>query len=392
MGLFSRLFTSPDAEPVILRSEATDNLDSYISDLISENRASMSVASALKMPPVYRAVSLITSIGSSFPLVAYRNGYPIDPQPKVVQRPSTRTSLKNWLEQSLYAMVCEGETFWWVIRDSEGAVRNLEVVPNAEVNVQWDQNRFQPVYVWRNQRMRLGDDFAHVAVGRPAGELHGVSPLRQGFEALAIAQAAEDFARSWFTSKGAPLTLIKIKEAISQDEAAKWKQQYIASRQAGGGAEPVIVPPIMDFEFPVTNPEASQLHQSREYITTTSARLFGVPSPLLIVQTSGSSVNYSNTSGLILAFVRETLQPMYIDQIEAVLTDLAPNGWTIEADYEELNRADASSKASTYKTLIDAGIITPEEVRREWRLPPITQEPAPSAPEQEPPVDGAGTD
>jgi phage portal protein BeeE len=53
----------------------------------------------------------------------------------------------------------------------------------------------------------------------------------------------------------------------------------------------------------------------------------------------------------------------YTDAITDALSNCLPRGNRVEFDFEHLFKADVAARYNYYKVAIDAGILTPEEVR-----------------------------
>ena len=121
----------------------------------------------------------------------------------------------------------------------------------------------------------------------------------------------------------------------------------------------------MDYQQLTLSPEDSQLLSSRQFNVADIARFFNI-NPLLLGCESGAS--YSSLEMLQNAFLVHTLQP-YIAMIESELNRklLKPseNNLSIILETNDLMRIDKQSQANYYKTMVDAGILSRNEVRKE---------------------------
>ena len=116
--------------------------------------------------------------------------------------------------------------------------------------------------------------------------------------------------------------------------------------------------------------------QTRAYAATEVARLLGIPAPLLIVETSGSTVTYQNPQGALTQLYRETLFPMYLDPIQLAWSDLTPRTQSVRFDPRELLAADVVTRSQVELAYVAAGVLDPTEVRvlEGWPADePITQ-------------------
>ena len=355
-------------------------IDDAIAAAVSQRQADFTMADALALPPIARAVDLIVSVGSTFQPVEYASGTASANQPRFVRRPDPFRSKQEFIAQTLLELVEEGEWFWLLGEWLDGYPSHAMVLPTDEVDVRWDDRRFLPVYTWRGRTLVHGKDIYHGAINRRAGELHGRSVLKSALPYLAVIDAAEAYAASSFGSGGVPSTVLKTMANLTKDEADKLKKQWAASRQASTlTGEPAIASGGIDPVFPDIDPMKMQLNEARSYGAVTVARLMGIPGPLLLAETQGSSITYQNVDAVVNLLTKVTILPRYLSPIEAALADLVPRTKTVRFNLMELVRADIGVRAGVYKELIDAGVLLPEEARafEGWPLtpPPINDTP-----------------
>jgi HK97 family phage portal protein len=365
-------------QPMQERADVSD-VASMIYDAMVARQASFSLTDALRLPPVVRSVQLICSTAAQFLPVAYRGAFPLAVQPRIASKPDPFHSRYEFIYQSTYALLTEGETFWRIAdRDSDGNVRSAFVLPNADVAVQWDDRRFLPRYTWRGQDLILDRDIKHVAIGRPAGELHGVSPLKQALPYLAPIAAAEDYALGFFESGGVPEVVLKAASKLSPTEAAEIKARWVASRLSRG-PEPFVHGNDIEPDFPGIDPQKAQMQESRAYGRTIVASLLGIPAALLHVETSGATITYQNPAGAIDELVKGCVAPTYLAPLEQAWSELVPSTQSIRFNLNELQRADIGTRVTTYKTAIDAGLLDPEQAASfEGWVAPTQATPTPS--------------
>jgi len=384
---------------------AHGSLEDAIAEQIAYRTASFSLADALAMPAVIRGVQLICSLIAQFEPRAYRGGVPMAEQPSLLTQPAPFGSRYQFFYQTVYSQLAMagsgntgGDAYWWVAeRDELGTPRKLVVLDPSEVQIEWDPKRFMPVYHWRGEQMNAGDvrnestNLIHLTIGRDPGELHGRSPLIAGLEALAVVDAAERYASGFFTTAGVPSLAILAKGKGSAEEAAKLKAQYMS---AHAGPEPT--PAVffqgntgdLQLEYPNVDAQKAQLQESRAYGATIVARLLGIPAALLHVETSGATITYVNSGGVLDEFVRTTAMPVYLAPLEGYLSAMVPRTQRVRFDTAELYRIDVAGRVNVYAAAIAAGIMQPAEARvlEGWPVDgPIEVNPALAA---TPPVSG----
>lgn len=347
-----------------------------IARAIEARAAAFTLGDALTLPAVRRGIDIITSHGATFTPVAYRDGTAMGDQPRIVTRPDNEVTRYGFVWQTLHAMVTAGDGYWLVgDADAERYPQFATVLPPAEVGTQWDGRRRGRTFTYRGEDFpaydslhRRDPSILHVPLGRPAGELEGRSPIEAALNRLAVIAAAEEFAAAYFAAGGLPEVVLKSLPRLDKAEAELLRDQYINS---GAGADgrmgprPVrVVSGDVSLDFPAADPSKAQLNETRARARTEVAMLLGIPAPMMLIETSGSSINYTNTSGLVMALVRETLGPMYLDPIEQAWSELLPSTQTVKFDLRELVAADVKTRQEIELGYLAAGVLTVPEVRR----------------------------
>ena len=191
----------------------------------------------------------------------------------------------------------------------------------------------------------------------------GVSLLTYASRTLGITNASENSAKNFFSNGMNVNGLLKVNTPLSQrqkDEIrASWNQAYSGN---GGLA---IINGNMDYTQLQLSPEDSQLLASRQFNVSDIARFFNL-NPVLLG--GESSASYSSLEMLQNSFLVHTLQP-YISMLESELNRklLKPseNNLEIILETNEILRVDKSSQAAFYKSMVESGILTLNEVRKE---------------------------
>lgn len=194
--------------------------------------------------------------------------------------------------------------------------------------------------------------------------INGVSLLTYAARTLNITNASENSAKNFFSNGMNVNGLLKVNTPINQKQKdeirTSWNQAYNGS--SGGLA---IINANMDYTQLQLSPEDSQLLSSRQFNVSDIARFFNL-NPVLLG--GESSASYSSLEMLQNSFLVHTLQP-YLSMIESELNRklLKPSESNLEIILEtnEILRIDKQSQASYYKTMIDSGILSRNEVRKE---------------------------
>lgn len=350
----------------------------------------LGLADYLGIPAVARARQLIISIVAELEPVAYRDGYPLADQPRILTRPAPEITRQEYLAQLVGSLVDHGNAALWqpeTGRDSAGRAEVSVVLPFGDVRVEWaDASRLSRRCSWAGRELVVGRDVLLVSIGRRPGELLGVSPLRAIEAALARILTAELYAGDWFETGAVPSVTLKFDGTLTDDSAATVKAKWIENHR---DHSPAVLPKGWDLKETGADPGSSQLLETRKYGALEVARGLGIfPVELLLAELGGSSLTYQNVAEALMTFARVTLQPVYIAPIEEALSDLLPGTQAVRMNTSELERLGTAARWDAYAAGLGAGFVTTDQVDRweGWQRgaplpipPPLA--PTPAAPD-----------
>jgi HK97 family phage portal protein len=146
-----------------------------------------------------------------------------------------------------------------------------------------------------------------------------------------------------------------LNKAEADEVTANWhnKQQNRQVAVLGNG---------FDYQQIALSPRDALFTEVQDQQIQAVARLFGIPARLLLTSVPGASDTYTNLQDENQVFYRHTLMA-YTDSITDALTNCLPRGNRVEFDFEHLFKADVAARYDYYKTAIESGILTAEEVR-----------------------------
>jgi Phage portal protein len=325
------------------------------------------------IPAVARARYLITSLVAELELVAWRDGYPMTEQPRVVIRPQPGATRDAFLGTIAGELFDHSSAFVWLPetgRNAAGYPDTAVVLPFDRVAVSWDETGLFRRYRDTHRGVELipGQTLLHIeSPGRRPGELLVPSKFQTNADALDRILAAEYYAADWFSNGAVPSVTLKFAGPMNKKEAGEAKAQWVENHR---DHSPGVLSQGWDLVETGGNPESSQLLETRRLGALEVARIFGiVPAELLLVELGGSSLTYQNIAGMLDTFVRVTGQPEYLAPIEAGMSDLVPSTQAVRFDLAELFRLGEADRITSEAAAIDAGIYTLPEVRRGHGLP-----------------------
>jgi len=263
------------------------------------------------------------------------------------------------------SVILKGNAFCYIYRSDDGTVKGLRYLEASDVVINYNKQKDTLYYTCT----LLGNkhiepiNMLHFILNSYDG-INGISLLTYAARTLGITNASENAAKSFFENGMNVNGLLKVNTPITKQQKdeirSSWQQAYNGS---GGGL--AIINANMDYQQLTLSPEDSQLLSSRQFNIADIARFFNI-NPLLLGGESGAT--YSSLEMLQNAFLVHTLQP-YIAMIESEMNRklLKPSesNLSIILETNDLLRIDKQSQANYYKTMVDAGILSRNEVRKE---------------------------
>lgn len=327
---------------------------------------------ALGLIPVYRALQIISTAAGQLPIEQHagQRVLPLTSTAPFIRRPDPTLSRSQWVQECVMSLATDGNLFVRVVKDADGKVIRLKVLPPRMVVVTEDKQG-RVIYTYNGEKL---SDVAHEKFMPIPGRLRGIGPIQAARQEISGAIEVRDYAAGWFNSSGQPSGLlygpsIKTLETANTirdawNRAANDPTNISRIRVLGGDLK--YTPLMLD-------PAEAQWLDARKFTVTDIARLFGIPSALMLVSLDGNSLTYSNIEQEWVAFTRFTLIE-YLRKIENILSELAPAGAKARFNLEALLRGDTTARYKSYSTGIASGFITPDEAREHEGLKPLTRE------------------
>jgi HK97 family phage portal protein len=345
------------------------------------------------IPAVARSTSIIVDTLAALPWKVYRGTEQL-PTPDWIADPQalrldgrivggaddTRWSAMDLWSQWILSALWLGDGFLYVPnRDRKGEpVPLLFTLPPDQITL--DGGRF-----WFGSA-GTGQEFDEDGpiLGRPfaPGEiihLRGLEPIVQGRGSGVLSRFAStlnygltlgEYASGVF-GNGVPAGFLKVTqphldEKQAQDLKAAWSAAH------GGTTRGIaVLNATTDFQALQLSPVDANLVGAGQDFDRHVAQMFGVPAYMLGVP--GDSSTYANVESRMIELARFTLLP-WAQRVEEVLSAQLPRGTSVKIDLNALMRADTTTRFAAYKTAIDAGFLTLDEVRALEDRPPLAVE------------------
>ncbi|MGM7677579.1 phage portal protein [Microbacterium sp. A94] len=321
---------------------------------------------ALSLGAVYRAVSIRSTAIVQLSIDVERAGELIT-TPSLIRRPDIDTPLSVFLERTVVSLNLAGNAYWRIRRDSAGQVNSLEVLNPHDVTIQTTPSGRISAYVYRGHDLKPAD-VQHLSKLRVPGSPYGLGPIQAAAAEIRGALDLRDYASGWFASGDVPSGVLSASAHLTDEQADAIRTRWTETR--GGTRGVAVLGQGTSYEAVQLSPEDAQFLQSQQWNVTSIARLFGVPSSLMLAVLDGNSMTYSNVQDEYQAFARYGLADD-IREIEEAFTAILPRGQRARFNVEALLRMTTRDRYSAHAVALNSGWMTPNEIRVVEGLDPI---------------------
>lgn len=353
--------------------------EDYTANVVPPSRDAGPVGAreAVTIPAVYRALQLLATSAAQLSIDVERQGRRLDGAQvsPLVRRPSLDMSRSDWIESVVMSMACNGNAFIYPQRVGD-MITQLQVWHPAEVAV-WRDRTGETRFTYRGKDYQRSE-VAHLHLMRLPGAVRGVGPIQAAQATMRVTRDMRDYMGSCFDDSGQPTGTLTSDQVLTAEDARAYRNAWNGLDAEGNRITDTDNPSGIKvlgkgttYEPILLSPRDALWLEAQSFSTTEVARLFGVPSSLMLAAIEGNSQTYSNVEQEWLAFTRFTLIG-YLRKIEEALTDLTPLGQTVRFNLEALLRSDTTTRYQAHATALDAGFLTMDEVRAIENLPPLT--------------------
>lgn len=321
--------------------------------------------SATTVSAFFAAVELISNSIAQLPILIKRDNQTIYDNHLNVLFAHTAMSKFNMLKQLIYDVIMYGNAVMYIKRAQDGTPIDLIYCEHGTYNIFYQQNKQELYYKipFITKRRIEPIDVIHLYknsfngfVGRPVSNYAS--------NVIQLAAAADKAAKNYYSSGCAIQAALTIKS--SRRGAKEQARQAFLDTHSGLNPSGLV---ILDDDMTYTplsgNANETQMLETRLFNVAEIARYFNI-NPVLLGDLSKSS--YNTIEAANLEFLTHTLMPyvsMVQDEFNRKLVKPSEAGITIDLDESYLIKADKDSTAQYLKTLVDSGIITRNEARKQ---------------------------
>lgn len=328
--------------------------------------------SALRLVPVFAAVSLIADSFSSMPEGCYRGDgatRQAAPMPDWLKKPDPRMSKFDWSYQFVTSLKLRGNAYGLVL--GAGEPTGIRWLNPDKIRVDEDTEPGVPIY-WHDNHAKpltlhsMGGQLVHVRDFVQPGSVKGLSPIAQFKQVWETAHYAVGYGHDWFEKSGRPPALLMAKTSLKPGDAAEATKLF---RQAAAEGL-VALDQDWDYKTLTVAPEEAQFLATIKASATLIANIFRVP-PEDIGGEVGSSRTYGNREADAERFNVRTMLPL-VTRYELALSELLDPAY-VKRNMDVLSRPSLMDRSRAYTENLRNGSITLGEVRALEDRPPLSE-------------------
>lgn len=323
---------------------------------------------AMSLDSIYRAVQIIETAALQLTLDVWRGTDRLTPTPSLAVKPDMDDVGGSFWATTVGALATRGNAYWRKRRGSDGSVIQLEQLNPIDV-VPWRDERGTKRFAWADKHDWTTHDIQHLRLVRLPGELLGFGPIQCAARGIRGHLDVAAYGSEWFAAGEVPSGILSTDQPLTPAQAQAWKDQWKAQR--ANSHDTAVLGSGLKYEALNLKPSEVQWLESQRFGVAAIARLFGIPSRLLLVAIEGGSTTYANAETENGEFIRWTLMN-YLREIELAMSDVLPRGQSARFNLDALLRTDTKTRYEAHAIALDKQFLTVAEVRAIEGLPAIS--------------------
>lgn len=352
----------------------------------TQSGISINPASSLTIAPVFQAINLISGDVAKLPLNVYQRrqdlgvkGRIVDdnhPAQKLIKyRPNAEMSaFKFWRRIMTHALLWSN-AYCIIRRDKAGnPVELLPLLPDRTTPQRTrDGQLFYVSEIDGELKGFAASNILHIEQISITGEAD-CQLLYKAREAFALSLAAEQFASKYFVNGGRIGGILEMPPGMTKQGADNLESGFRKTYESiDNSFRSVILRDGAKFHQAQFTPEQTQMTAARDQQVKEVARWFNIPPHKLGDDSKASynsleQENRAYLQGCLSHWLKTVESECYLKLLQPM--EQESNSHFVEFNTAALVQADISTQYSIYRTGIEAGILSPDEVRAMQNLNP----------------------
>lgn len=347
--------------------------ETTVADATILSWAGLGELGALNISTFFRGVQLISTSISQLPIYTKKvNG---KGDSNIIKNhitnllwtdPANLVDKTTMIRNIVQSVICKGNAYVYIVRGEEGTPVALRYLPASDVTVTYQKERNELYYncsYIKNGRKIMPSDMLHFKMFTWDG-VRGVSVITYATQAIDTTNATNEHAKEFFekgTNKASGV--LKVNSQLN----TKQRQQILSTwntTYSSGKAGLAIIQGNMEYQPISINPDEAQMLESREFNQADIAQWLNINPAQLGLK---GYTNYTRFEDANNELLQRTLMP-YIVMIENELTrKLVPNEKNVKIILDTISfmRPNKQAQSSYYTQLVNSGILSINEVRKE---------------------------
>lgn len=341
---------------------------------------------------VHAAVKVRAEAVGRAPLVVLRRESPApdaefvpagqdDPLQRLMDRPNPAWSRgEMWRATETYLLLW-GSAYWGIESDASGMVIELWPLRPDRMRVLPDARRYVKGFMYEDAGEDVGylpEEIAWFRHFNPLEEFSGLSSIAPARLAVDMGSEALRFNRNFFANSAMPGDVaITTEGVLTEEEVAdfyqRWDDRYRGTARAH---RPVLLGGGMDAKKLGTSQRDMDFVKGLEWSVEEVSRAFGVPKVFL---SELEHATLANVATLERFLWRNTIAPELrlledvVNRSVAPLFDEFPGQRRVQFDLDAIEslRDSENDRIDRQVRLVQAGVVTVNEIRAEHSLPPV---------------------
>tara|TARA_R100001163_G_C5068278_1_gene208286 strand:+ start:591 stop:1808 length:1218 start_codon:yes stop_codon:yes gene_type:complete len=288
----------------------------------------------------------------------------------VHRKPNDQMTTYTFIQKCMMDLLTRGNSYVYIRRN--GGARPIELLPLDPARTKVREQDGVIYYELEEGGLVDQYDMLHFKILSKDGII-GISPVDVGAQAIGYGLALEKYGSSFFGNGAKVSGVLSTDRHLSDEAINRLKVSFDENYSKIGDAnKTMVLEEGLKFQQISLSNEASQFLNSREFSITEIARLFNLPPHLLRDLTKSSFNNISEQSR---EFVQYSLMP-YIVMMESEMNCKlfrANEIGKVEVKFvvNALLRGTPKDRADYYRTMLNIGAMSIDEIRKLEELPTI---------------------
>lgn len=339
--------------------------------------------SALGLTSIFASVNCLSSDLACIPLKVYQlTGEDVVRErrdhaawPLLNLSPDGKTTAVRFRQHYMGHALTRGNGLAEIQRTGRGRPYALHILESETTRPKWVGDELWYTLGGPGDRALRSENVLHVA-GLGHDGLWGYDLIRLAATPIGIALAADTSAASFFGNGAEPGGVIQVPKRLSDDAQRNLRESW-ADRHQGPYRRnrPAILEEGAEWKGTSTDPEKSQLLETRKHSVVDTARIWRTPphkigdfSQAHLANIEASNLDYIQTALLIwVVSVEQECTLKLLTESERA------EGYFIAFDLAALQRGDMKARGEFYRTLRDLGVFSPNDIARREHLNPIPE-------------------